>query len=206
MATDAKLVKQLRDLTGGAFKDCIAALEESAGDMDKATAWLRKRGIEKAGEKADRETKQGRIGVYVHGAEKGAAMPAGKGAAMVDLRCETDFVAKNPEFDELLRDICLQVYALQPTWISRADVPANILAEEKERFAAEVKGKPAEIIEKIVQGKLDKNFYAAKCLLEQPFVKDPDGKTKIEDLIKAKIGKFKENITVRRFCRYEIAG
>lgn len=204
MAIDAKLVMKLRELTGGPVMECRAALEACAGDLEKATDWLKRKGLEKAADKAGRETKQGKIGVYIHGSEKGASFPAGKGAAMVDLRCETDFVAKNPEFDELLRDLCLQVYAAKPTYVSRETVPAADLEKEKEHAAGEVKGKPPEIVAKIVEGKLEKNFFAAKCLLEQPFVKDPEGKIKVGDMVKAKIAKFKENITVHRFIRYEV--
>ncbi|MBI3273442.1 MAG: elongation factor Ts [Planctomycetes bacterium] len=204
MPIDAKLVMKLREATGAPVMECRAALEACDSDLTKAAEWLKKRGIEKAGEKSARETKQGKIGVYVHGADKTAAFPAGKGAAMVDLRCETDFVAKNPEFDELLRDLCLQVYAMDPTWVSREDIPAAALQAEKDKAAAEVKGKPPEIVAKIVEGKLEKNFFAAKCLLDQNFVKDAEGKTKVADLVKAKIAKFKENITVRRFTKFEI--
>jgi elongation factor Ts len=198
MAVDPKLVKELREKTNAGIMVCRKALEENGGDMAKAEAWIRAKGLIDAGKAAGRATNQGKVGAYIHS--------NGKGGAMVELCCETDFVAKGEEFEALLRDICLHVYGSPstPQYIAREEVPATVIDELKKQWADDVKGKPAEVADKILQGKLDKNFYSKLVLLEQPFVKDPEGKLTVGELIKSKIATFKENIVVRRFSRFEV--
>ncbi len=200
MAVDAKLVKDLREKTNAGIMECRKALEENGGDMGKAEAWIKARGLVKAGEAAGRATKQGKVGSYIHG--------NGKGGAMVQLCCETDFVAKSEPFEELLRDICIQVYGAPtpPKYVTRDQIPPQVIEELKTVWAAEIQGKPAEVAEKILQGKLEKNLYSKEVLLEQIFIKDPDGKLSVADLIKSKIATFKENIIVHQFARFEIGG
>ncbi|MBI3099387.1 MAG: translation elongation factor Ts [Planctomycetes bacterium] len=196
MEIDAKTIKELRDKTGARVMDCKRALEEAKGDLPAAEMILKRKGIAEAGTKAERATKEGRIFSYIH--------TNGKIGVLLEINCETDFVAKNEEFGAMARDLCLQVAAQEPLWVSREEVPAEVVEKEKAVYAADATGKPPAIAEKILTGKLDKNLYGAKCLLEQIFIKDEEKKTLIGDLVKAKISKFGENITVRRFVRYEV--
>ncbi|RMA97328.1 translation elongation factor Ts [Hydrogenothermus marinus] len=195
MAVDAKLVKTLRDMTGAGFMECKKALEETGGDLEKAVEVLRKKGAAKAAKKAGRETKEGLIHSYIHA--------GGRVGVLLELNCETDFVARNELFKELANELALQIAAMKPKWVKREDVPEEIIAKEGEiaREAAIAEGKPEHIAEKIAEGKLNK-FFQENCLLEQKFIKD-ETKT-IEDLIKEYIAKIGENIQVGRFCRFEI--
>ncbi len=195
MAVDAKLVKTLREMTGAGMLECKAALEEANGDLETAVEILRKKGIAKASKKAGRETKEGLIHSYIHA--------GGRIGVLLELNCETDFVARNELFKELANEIALQIAAMKPQYVKREDVPREVVEKEAEIAieAAKAEGKPQHIAEKIAEGKVEK-FYKEVCLYEQPYIKD-DKKT-IENLIKEYIAKIGENIQVRRFCRYEL--
>jgi len=192
---DAKLVKQLREMTGAGILDCKKALEEAGGDLEKAAEILRKKGIAKAAKKASRETKEGIIHSYIHA--------GGRVGVLLELNCETDFVARNELFQELAKELAMQIAAMKPKYVSREDVPEEIINKEKEivKEAALAEGKPPHIADKIADGKIEK-FFKEVVLLEQPYIKD-DKKT-IEELIKEYIAKLGENIKVSRFCRYEV--
>jgi elongation factor Ts len=192
---DVNLIKQLREKTGAGFQDCQKALEESCGNLEKAIEILRKKGQKIVEARAERQTKAGVIGVYLHNDEKIAAL--------VELTCETDFVARNKEFKDLAHDLAMQVVAMNPLYLAPEDIPEEDLEKEKEIYRQELKkeNKPSNVIEKIIQGKLEK-FYETVCLLKQPFIKDQA--LKIEDLIKSKIAKIGENIQVRKFIRFQI--
>ena len=195
MAVDAKLVKTLREMTGAGILDCKKALEETGGNLEEAVELLRKKGIAKAAKKASRETKEGIIHAYIHA--------GGRVGVLLELNCETDFVARNDLFKELANEIALQIAAMKPKYVSREDIPREIIEKEGEiiREAALAEGKPQHIAEKIAEGRLEK-FFKEVCLLEQPYIRD-DKKT-VEELIKEYIAKIGENIKVSRFCRYEI--
>jgi len=188
----AAQVKELRDKTGAGIMDAKRTLTETNGDVNKAAELLRQKGIASAEKKMSRIAAEGLIGSYIHN---------GKIGVMVEINCETDFVAKNEEFQQLVKDICLHIASTAPEFVSRDEIPASVLEEEKriESGKEDLKGKPENIVEKIVTGRVDK-LMAEKCLLDQPFVKDPS--IKIEDLIKEKIVKIGEKISVRRFTRY----
>lgn len=195
MAVDTKLVKKLREITGAGMLDCKKALEETGGDIEAAVELLRKKGIAKAAKKAGRETKEGLIHSYIHA--------GGRIGVLLELNCETDFVARNELFKELANELAMQIAAMRPKWVKREDVPKEIIEKEGEiaREAALAEGKPEHIAEKIAEGKLEK-FFKEVCLLEQPYIKD-DKKT-IEELVKEYIAKLGENIQIKRFCRYEL--
>ncbi|MEJ2718590.1 MAG: translation elongation factor Ts [Deltaproteobacteria bacterium] len=195
MAISAKMVKELRERTGIGMMDCKNALVETDGDLEKAVEYLRKKGALKAAKREGRATSEGRIGSYVH--------MHGRIGVLVELKCESDFVAKTDEFAELVKDLCMHVAASAPQWISVEDVPEEVIAKEKEIYMDQAKdaGKPEKILEKIAEGKL-KKFFSEVCLLEQGFVKDTD-KT-VSQLIKDKIAKLGENIQVGRFVRFEL--
>src|SRR5213595_2875806 len=188
---DPQLVKQLREKTNAGFMDCKRALVESAGDLEKAETILRTKGIASAGKKASRATKEGVVASYIH--------LQGKVGVLVEVNCETDFVARNENFREFVKDITLHIAAAHPLYVSRADVPGNLIEAERAIYEAQVKDKPANVLGKIVDGKLDK-FYSTVCLLEQGFIKNPD--VTIKDLLNAKISELGENIIIRRFVRY----
>ena len=188
---DPKLVKRLREKTNAGFMDCKRALVESAGDLEKAETILRTKGIATAAKKATRATKEGIVASYIH--------LQGKVGVLVEVNCETDFVARNENFREFVKDITLHIAAAHPWYVSRADVPGNLIEAEREIYKAQVQGKPAHVADKIVEGKLEK-FYGTVCLLEQGFIKNPD--VTINDLLKAKIAELGENILIRRFVRY----
>lgn len=192
MADTASIMK-LREQTGAGILECKSALDDVKGDFEKALEIIKKKGFAKAAKKEQRVTAEGRVGTYIH--------TNGKLGVMVELNCETDFVAKNDVFQQLLKDICMQVAATKPIAVRREDIPAHILEEQKKIFMEEAKGKPANIIEKIAAGKLD-SFYKEKCLLEQPFIKD--NTQTIQDLLVANIAKIGENIKVNRFIRFEV--
>ncbi len=192
MSISATLVKELRDKTGAGFMDAKKALSETEGNVEKAMELLRQKGMASAEKKMGRIAAEGLVGSYVHN---------GKIGVLVEVNCETDFVAKNDEFKELVKDICLHIASSAPEFVSRDEIPAEAIEEEKrvEMGKEDIQSKPAEIREKIVQGRVDK-IMAEKVLLEQNFVKDP-GMT-VEELIKEKIAKIGEKITIRRFTRY----
>lgn len=193
-------VKKLRDMTGGGMMDCRKALEDSGGDLDKAVALLRERGIAKAAKRADRQTSNGVVEAYLHRTSDDYPPQIG---AMVELNCESDFVAKGADFRALARDLTLHIAAAAPRWISRDEVPAELLDEERQihRRKAEQDGKPAQIIDRIVDGQIE-TFFKESCLLEQAYIRDPA--VRIGDLIASTGAKVQENITVRRFSRFSI--
>jgi elongation factor Ts len=195
MALDMDQVKKLRERTGISILECKKAVEEAKGDLEKAGEILRKKGFEKAKAKCSRATNQGAIGSYIH--------MKGKIGVLVEVGCETDFVAKNEDFLALIKDIAMQIAAMNPRYITEKDIPEAVLEKEKEIFREQLKssGKPAAIVEKIVEGKLSK-FYADVCLVHQNFFKDD--KLTIEKLIAEKIHKTGENIVVKRFSRYQM--
>lgn len=195
MEVTAEMVKELRQRTGIGVMECKAALEESEGDIDKAIAILRKKGYARAKEKMNRETTQGLVHSYIH--------LDGKLGVLVEVNCESDFVARNDEFKELVKNIAMQIAAANPRFVSPEEIPAAELEEEKEIIRAQLQDmkKPPEIIEKIVEGKL-KKFYEEVCLLHQPYIKDD--KITVQQLIASHIAKIGENIRVRRFARFEL--
>ena len=191
MEIDPQLVKKLREKTNAGMMDCKRALGEAAGNFDRAEQILREKGIANASKKASRATKEGIVASYIH--------QQGKVGVLVEVNCETDFVAKNQNFRDFVKDITLHIAAAHPLYVSREQVPGNLIEAEREIYKAQVKEKPANVIEKIVDGKLEK-FYSTVCLLEQGFIKNPD--QTIGDLLKAKIAELGENIVIRRFTRY----
>ena len=188
---DPQLVRQLREKTNAGIMDCKRALAESGGDLEKAETALRTKGIASAGKKASRVTKEGIVASYIH--------LQGKVGVLVEVNCETDFVAKNEIFREFVKDITLHIAAAHPLYVNRDEVPATVIESEKAIYAAQVKGKPENVLSKIVEGKLDK-FYSTLCLVEQGFIKNPD--QTVKELVAAKIAELGENIVIRRFTRY----
>lgn len=190
---DSKLVMQLREQTGAGVLEAKKALEETGGDLEKAAEILRKKGAVKAAGKTERQTREGLVHAYVHSNNKVGAL--------VEVLCETDFVARNTEFQELAHDIAMQVAASDPLYVKVEDVPPEVVEKEKEIWLEEIRGqeKPPSVIEKILQGKLEK-WFEDVCLLKQPFIKDED--VTIEELISQKIAKIGENIQIKRFVRY----
>ena len=195
MEISAEMVKGLRQQSGAGIMECKNALKETSGDIEEAVTFLRKKGLAKAEKKADRETGEGTICSYIH--------PGSKIGVLAQVLCETDFVASTPDYQQLAKDICMHIAASKPRFISRDEVTEDVLAKEKEIYAAQAResGKPEKIIDKIVTGKMDK-FYEENCLLEQKFIKDT-GCT-IQELIKQKIAVLGENIMVGNFSRFEI--
>jgi elongation factor Ts len=190
-----ELIKELRNRTGIGIMDCKEALVEAGADMDKAVELLRKKGLKVAEKKVARPTTEGKVGSYIHtGAKIGV---------LLELNTETDFAANSPEFEELLKDLCMQVAACEPLALSREDLPPEEIEKEKETFKALLEGKPERVQEQITKGKLE-DFYARVCLLDQPFIKD-DSIT-VSDLIKSRIAKLGENIVVKRFARFQVGG
>jgi len=195
MKVDINKLKELRARTGAGVVDCRNALQESEGDIDKAIEILRRKGIVKAAKKAGRITKEGIIDAYIH--------PGERIGVMIEVNCETDFVARNQEFRRFVHDLSLQIAATDPISVSREDVPLDVIEKEKSIYREQIdtEKKPPHIIDKIVNGKLEK-FYRDVCLLEQPFVKNPE--ITIGDYLKEHIAKFGENIIIRRFIRYRL--
>lgn len=189
------MVKELRDSTGAPFIDCKKALEEVSGDMDKALDILKIRGVAKASKKVGRDTPEGTVMSYIHA--------GGKIGVMVEVNCETDFVARNEEFQEFAREVAMQIAAANPTYVSKEDIPEAELEREIEVIKAQVieSGKPAEMADKIAEGKIEK-FYEEVCLLNQTYIRDT--KLKIDDILQALIAKIGENIKVRRFIRFQL--
>jgi elongation factor Ts len=188
---DPQLVKQLREKTNAGIMDCKRALAETGGDLEKAEAVLRTKGIAGASKKASRATKEGIVASYIH--------LQGKVGVLVEVNCETDFVAKNEKFREFVKDITLHIAAAHPLYVNREEVPASIIESECAIYEAQVKGKPENVVSKIVGGKLDK-FYSTVCLMEQGFIKNPD--QTVKELVSTKIAELGENIVIRRFTRY----
>jgi len=192
----ASLVKELREKTGAGFMDCKRALEEAGGDMEKAIDYLRTKGILKAEKRAGKATKEGRIGVYLH-------RPGEQIGVMVEVNCETDFVARTEEFAQFLRDLAMHIAAMAPRYVSREDVPKEVIEHEKEIYRKQAleSGKPEKVIDRIVEGKLEK-FFSEVCLLEQKFIRDQE--RTIDDLRKELSAKTGENIVIRRFARFQV--
>ncbi|HEY6375399.1 MAG TPA: translation elongation factor Ts [Edaphobacter sp.] len=192
---DAKLVKELREKSGAPMGDCLKALQESKGQMEEAFVVLRKRGMASAAKKASRSTNEGAVGTYIHA--------GGKIGVLLELNCESDFVARTPDFQALLRDIAMHIAATDPRYVRREDVTAEDLEREKEIYRAQAAatGKPANIIEKMLEGKMGK-FYEEVCLLDQPFIKEQT--QTISQIIATKVAKLGENISVRRFARFKV--
>jgi len=197
MEITTAMVKELRAATGAGVLDCRKALEASNGDFDEAVIALREKGLAAAAKKANREANEGLIGHYVHQGDKAAAL--------VEVNCETDFVARTPDFQTLVHELAMHIVAARPRYLTPAEVPAEVLEQEKAIFRAQMleEGKPENIIDRIIEGKLNK-YYEEVCLMEQPFVKDPD--ILIKDLITNHIAKLGENIQVRRFAHLEVGG
>jgi elongation factor Ts len=194
MAVTAQMVKELRERTGAGMMDCKKVLVETDGDVEKAIEFLRERGLAAAAKKAGRIAAEGLVDSYIH--------PGGRVGVLVEVNCETDFVAKTEDYQGLVRDIAMQIAAAKPEYVKREEVSADILEKEKAIYRAQAleEGKPEKIVDKIVQGRIEK-YYKEVCLLEQPFIKDPD-KT-VQDVITEAIARIGENISVRRFARFE---
>ena len=192
---DAKLVKELRDKSGAPMGDCLKALQESNGDIEGAFVVLRKRGMASAQKKAARSTNEGAVGTYIHA--------GGKIGVLLEVNCESDFVARTDDFQELLKDVAMHIAASDPKFVRPEDVTPEDLEREREIYKAQAAatGKPAAVVEKIAEGKMAK-FYEEVCLLEQPFIKDQS--ISVKELIAQKVGKLGENITVRRFARFKV--
>jgi elongation factor Ts len=195
MEIDATRVKELRTMTGAPMLDCREALRASGNDLGKAVTYLREKGIASAQKKMSRETRDGKIASYIH--------PGDKIGVLVEINCETDFVAKSPDFIAFSKDLAMHIAAASPRYLRREDVPADVLENERRilKTQAQNLNKPENVVNKIVEGKLEK-FYSEMCLLEQPFVKDD--KVTIQELIKGVIAKFGENISINRFCRFQL--
>jgi elongation factor Ts len=198
MEIRAEAVKELREKTGAGFMDCKKALAEASGDLEQAVRWLREKGLAAAAKKAGRATSEGLVGTYLHA--------GGRIGVLVEVNCETDFVAKTPDFQALVKELAMQVAAASPAlprYIRREEVPAEVVEQEREIYRAQAKssGKPEKVIEKIADGKVDK-FLSDVCLLEQPFIRDPE-KT-VKDVVSEAIAKLGENINVRRFARFQL--
>jgi len=194
MEIGASLVKELRQKTNAGIMECKSALQESKGDVEAAVHILRKKGVAIAEKKAHRKVPEGIVASYIH--------LGGKIGVLVEVNCETDFVARNEVFRVFVKDITMQIAAMNPRYIRREDVPAEVIENEQEEYRSEITDKPPPIVEKIVEGKMKKFFFSGKCLLDQPFVKDPE--VSVEQYLKQKIGELRENIVIRRFVRYSM--
>jgi len=197
MASDAERVKELRERTGAGVLDCRAALQATQNDLQAAIEHLRKKGLADAQKRASREAKEGVVHSYIHsGAKLGV---------LVEVNCETDFVAKTPQFQELVRDLAMQVAAANPTYVAREHVPAAVLEKEREIYRTQVQDqkKPPQVIDKIIEGKLEK-FFGEQCLLEQLFIKDSSGKTRVKDVVDTVNAQTQERIVVKRFARFVV--
>jgi elongation factor Ts len=195
MELNATVVKELREKTGAGFMDCKKALAETGGNLEKAVDYLRQKGLAAAAKRADRVAADGAVGAYVH--------PGGKIGVLVEINCQTDFVARTTEFQTLLKDMAMQIAAASPHYVKREEVPGDEMAKEREIYYRQAveSGKPEKVIEKIVEGKMER-FYSEVCLLEQAFIKDPD--RKVSDIINDAITRMGEKIEVRRFARYHL--
>jgi elongation factor Ts len=189
------MVKDLREKTGAGMMDCKKALSETGGNLEKAVDYLRQKGLATAAKRAGRIASEGRVGSYVHA--------GGKIGVIVEVNCETDFVAKTDDFQAFAKEIAMHIAASNPLYIHRENVPSGVLAREREIYGAQAleAGKPTKIVEKIIEGKLEK-FYSEVCLLEQPFIKDPD--LTVQDLLNGLVGKLGEKVEIRRFSRFQV--
>jgi len=197
MASNAQHVKELRDRTGAGVMDCKEALQASQGDLEAAVEYLRKKGVAGAAKRAQREVKEGVIGSYIHAGSKLGVL--------VEVDCETDFVARTDDFQALVKDLAMQVAAANPAYVSREDVPATVLEKEREIYREQLAGqkKPPQIVDKIIEGKLEK-FFTEQCLLEQAFIKDTTGTMKVKDLVDAVNAKTRERVVIKRFARFQV--
>ena len=196
MELNANQVKELREKTGAGIMDCKRALSEAAGDLEKAVVWLREKGIAAAAGRAGRVASEGSVGSYIHA--------GGKIGVLIEVNCETDFCAKSEAFQALVKNLAMQVAASPSTrCVRREEVPASVIEQERQIYASQAQGKPAAVVAKIVEGKLEK-FYKEACLLEQPYVRDPSGNKTINDLIGEAALQMREKIDVRRFARYQL--
>lgn len=198
MASPAEEVKALRERTGAGMMDCKAALEASKGDLQGAIEFLRKKGLADAAKKQHREAKDGVVHAYIH--------PGGKLGVLIEVNCETDFVARTEDFQQLVKDLAMQVAGVpSTTYVSRDEVPGAIVEKEREIYRQQMadQKKPPQVLDKIIEGKLEK-FYTEMCLLEQPFIKDATGKTKVKDLVDAATSKMGERVVVKRFVRFQV--
>jgi len=193
MDVNATLVRELRDKTGAGVMDCKKALAESKGDLEKAAVWLREKGIAQAAKRAGRVASEGSIGSYIHA--------GGKLGVLVEVNCESDFVAKTPEFQTLVKEIAMQIAASNPRCVSREQLPAEVIEQERQIYASQSAGKPEQVISKIVEGKLEK-FYHDVVLNEQAWVRDPN--RSISDLVGEYVGKLGEKVEIRRFVRFQL--
>jgi len=198
MASPAEEVKALRERTGAGMMDCKAALEASKGDLQGAIEFLRKKGLADAAKKQHREAKDGVVHAYIH--------PGGKLGVLIEVNCETDFVARTEDFQQLVKDLAMQVAGVpSTTYVSRDEVPGAVVEKEREIYRQQMadQKKPPQVLDKIIEGKLEK-FYTEMCLLEQPFIKDATGKTKVKDLVDAATSKMGERVVVKRFVRFQV--
>jgi elongation factor Ts len=197
MASSAEQVKELRERTGAGVMDCKAALEASKGDMQGAVEHLRKKGLADAAKKAHREARDGVVTSYIH--------PGSKIGVLVEVNCETDFVARTEDFQQLVKDVAMQVAAANPSYVARDEVPGAVVEKEREIYRQQMadQKKPPQVIDKIIEGKLEK-FYAESCLMEQPFIRDPSGKTRLKDMVDQATSKMGERIVVKRFARFQV--
>jgi elongation factor Ts len=197
VASSAEQVKALRERTGAGVMDCRAALDAARGDFREAVEYLRKKGLADAAKKAHREAREGTVASYIH--------PGSKIGVLVEVDCETDFVARTDDFQQLVRDVAMQVAAANPTYVSREQVPGDVIEKEREIYREQMadQNKPPQILDRIVDGKLDK-FFTESCLLEQPFIKDATGKIRVKDLVDQATAKMGERILVRRFARFQV--
>lgn len=194
MTVTAEMVKELRERTGAGLMNCKRALSESSGDIEKAIDMLRQKGLATASKKSGRTASEGLVGSYIH---------LDKLGVLVEINCETDFVARTDDFKGLVKDVAMHIAAANPAYVSRENVPQDVIEREKEIYRGQVLNKPPQVVEKILEGKLEK-FYGDTCLLEQIFIKDPEQKQRIKDLVTEKIAKLGENIVVRRFVRFQL--
>ena len=197
MASSAEQVRELRDRTGAGVMDCKAALEASKGDMQGAVEHLRKKGLADAAKKAHREAKDGVVASYIH--------PGSKIGVLVEINCETDFVARTDDFQQLVKDVAMQVAAANPSFVSREEVPAGVIEKEREIYRQQMadQKKPPQVLDKIIDGKLEK-FYTESCLMEQPFIRDSSGKTRMKEMVDQATAKMGERIVVKRFARFQV--
>lgn len=197
MSPSADLIQKLRSMTGAGILDCKAALDISKDDLDKAVQYLREKGMASAVKKAERTAKQGLVTSYIHA--------GGLLGVLVEVNCETDFVARTEDFQNLVKEIAMQVAAANPLYVQRTDIPAAVIDKEREIYKVQLKeeGKPEQVWPKIMDGKLEK-YYSQVCLLDQPYIRDASGKEKVKDLVTAAVAKTGENIVVRRFARFRV--
>ncbi len=195
MSISASAIKELREQTGAGMMDCKKALTEAEGNPSTALDILRKKGLAMASKKSSRTASEGLVASYIH--------MGGKLGVLVEINCETDFVAKTDDYQEFVKDVAMHIAAANPSYVSRDEIPSDVIEKEKEIFASQVTNKPPQVVEKIVEGKIEK-FYSESCLEDQVYVKDPEGKLKVKDLVVEKIAKLGENIVIRRFVRFQL--